>query len=345
MSAARRAVRAVLFDRDGTLVHDVPYNGDPDLVRPVDGAREAVALLRANGVRVGVVTNQSGVARGLIGDDDVRRVNRRIDDLIGPFDVWAVCPHGPDDGCHCRKPQPGMVLWAAGRVCAAPASCVVVGDIGADMEAAERAGAHGILVPNDRTRPEETAAAPHVAPDLLTAARAILDAPPDLPAGPAASTAGRDRDTDLAAGDRAAGGPAVPGAGAGGWAVGEGGGAGAGGGVSGRGAASGGGPGVVRDSVHGFDRNRGAGDRAAGGPAVPGAGADGCAGGEGDWVGSGGGVSGRERTLAASGGGQEHARGPDRGGDTDAAEPARPGPPPAGAGRTRDGGDRRGRPA
>lgn len=178
MSAADSPVKAVLFDRDGTLVHDVPYNGDPDLVRPVEGAREAVALLRAHGIRVGVVTNQSGVARGLITDGDVRRVNRRVDELIGAFDVWAVCPHGPDDGCHCRKPQPGLVLWAAGRVCAAPADCVVIGDIGADTEAAARAGARGILVPNDRTRPQETAAAAHVAPDLLTAVRALLTGPP-----------------------------------------------------------------------------------------------------------------------------------------------------------------------
>ncbi|WP_374121207.1 D-glycero-alpha-D-manno-heptose-1,7-bisphosphate 7-phosphatase [Streptomyces sp. RS2] len=154
MSSADSPVKAVLFDRDGTLVHDVPYNGDPDLVRPVEGAREAVALLRAHGIRVGVVTNQSGVARGLISDGDVRRVNRRVDELIGPFDVWAVCPHGPDDGCHCRKPRPGLVLWAAGRVCAAPAACVVIGDIGADTEAAERAGARG------HPRPPTTAPAP-----------------------------------------------------------------------------------------------------------------------------------------------------------------------------------------
>ncbi|WP_193776597.1 HAD family hydrolase [Streptomyces sp. E2N166] len=171
-------VKAVLFDRDGTLVHDVPYNGDPERVRPVEGAREAVALLRAHDIRTGVVTNQSGVARGLISDTDVRRVNRRIDDLVGPFDVWAICPHGPDDGCHCRKPQPGLVLWAAGRICTDPADCVVIGDIGADTEAAERAGAHGILVPNAQTRPEETATAAHVAPDLLTAVRAVLAGPP-----------------------------------------------------------------------------------------------------------------------------------------------------------------------
>ncbi|MEU7060980.1 HAD family hydrolase [Streptomyces sp. NPDC046197] len=171
-------VRAVLFDRDGTLVEDVPYNGDPDRVRPVDGAREALRMLRAHGIRTGVVTNQSGVARGLVSAADVRRVNERVDDLIGPFDVWAVCPHAPGDGCHCRKPQPGMVLWAAGRVCTPPADIVVIGDIGADTEAARRAGAHGILVPTAQTRPQETAAAEHVAADLPTAVRAVLAGPP-----------------------------------------------------------------------------------------------------------------------------------------------------------------------
>ncbi|MET9390570.1 HAD family hydrolase [Streptomyces sp. NPDC006624] len=171
-------VKAVLFDRDGTLVEDVPYNGDPDRVRPVPGAREALGLLRDRGVRTGVVTNQSGVARGLITEADVRRVHHRLDELLGPFDVFAVCPHGPGDACRCRKPEPGMVLWAAGRLCADPGALVVIGDIGADMEAARRAGAHGVLVPNAVTRPEETAAADHVAPDLLTAVRALLDGVP-----------------------------------------------------------------------------------------------------------------------------------------------------------------------
>ncbi|MFD7702618.1 D-glycero-alpha-D-manno-heptose-1,7-bisphosphate 7-phosphatase [Streptomyces caelestis] len=176
-------VRAVLFDRDGTLVHDVPYNADPDLVRPVDGAREALDALRARGIRTGVVTNQSGIARGLLTEADARRVNRRVDELLGPFDVWAVCPHGPGDGCPCRKPRPGMILRAAGRIRVRPADCVVVGDIGADVEAARRAGARAVLVPTPETRPEETSAAPHVAPDLSTAVRLILDTPPwDEPA-------------------------------------------------------------------------------------------------------------------------------------------------------------------
>ncbi|MFD8519102.1 D-glycero-alpha-D-manno-heptose-1,7-bisphosphate 7-phosphatase [Streptomyces capillispiralis] len=171
-------VGAVLFDRDGTLVHDVPYNADPGLVRPVEGAREALDALRARGIRTGVVTNQSGIARGLLTEADARRVNRRVEELLGPFDVWALCPHGPDDGCHCRKPRPGMVLWAAGRICVDPADCVVIGDIGADMEAARRAGAHGILVPTPQTRPEETAAAPHVAENLPAAVQLLLPDPP-----------------------------------------------------------------------------------------------------------------------------------------------------------------------
>jgi HAD superfamily hydrolase (TIGR01662 family) len=177
-------VKAVLFDRDGTLVHDVPYNADPDRVRPVDGAREALRLLRSHSLPTGVVTNQSGIGRGLLTHTDVRLVNQRIDELLGPFDVWAVCPHAPDEGCHCRKPQPGLVLWAAGRLCTAPADCVVIGDIGADVEAARRAGAQGILVPTPRTRPEETADADRTAPDLLTAVRAVLAAADETPARP-----------------------------------------------------------------------------------------------------------------------------------------------------------------
>ncbi|MFJ8510471.1 D-glycero-alpha-D-manno-heptose-1,7-bisphosphate 7-phosphatase [Streptomyces avermitilis] len=168
----------VLFDRDGTLIHDVPYNGDPERVRPVDGAREALDLLRTRGIGTGVVTNQSGVARGLLSTADVRRVNARVDELLGPFDVWAVCPHGTDDGCHCRKPRPGMILWAAGRLRTQPERIAVIGDIGADMEAARRADALGILVPTAQTRPEEIAAAEHVAADLSTAVRAVLSGPP-----------------------------------------------------------------------------------------------------------------------------------------------------------------------
>lgn len=165
---------AVLFDRDGTLVHDVPYNGDPDRVVPVSGAREALRRLREEGVATGVVSNQSGVARGLITPDQVAAVNARVDALLGPLEAWAWCPHGPEDGCDCRKPLPGLILRAASALGVAPSECAVVGDIGADMEAARAAGARGVLVPTPVTRREEVAAAPELAANLPAAVELLL---------------------------------------------------------------------------------------------------------------------------------------------------------------------------
>lgn len=165
---------AVLLDRDGTLVHDVPYNGEPDRVSPVEGAREALDRLRAAGVRLGVVTNQSGVARGLLTREQVDAVNARVAQLLGPFDTWQVCPHGPDRDCACRKPAPGMVQAACADLGVPPERCALVGDIGADVEAALAAGATPVLVPTRVTRPHEVAAAPHRAADLAAAVDLLL---------------------------------------------------------------------------------------------------------------------------------------------------------------------------
>ncbi|MFG1779259.1 HAD-IIIA family hydrolase [Micromonospora sp. NPDC049051] len=165
---------AVLLDRDGTLIEDVPYNGDPEKVRPMPGARAALDRLRAAGLRLAVVTNQSGLARGLFTEAQMRAVHARVEQLLGPFDAWAVCPHDDGDGCGCRKPAPGLVHAAARQLGTVPSRCVLVGDIGRDMTAASAAGASAILVPTPVTRPQEVAAAPQVAPDLPAAVAEIL---------------------------------------------------------------------------------------------------------------------------------------------------------------------------
>jgi HAD superfamily hydrolase (TIGR01662 family) len=183
---------AVLFDRDGTLVVDVPYNGDATLVEPVPGAREALDRLRSAGLRIGVVTNQSGIARGLFSDDQMDAVHARIEDLLGPFDTWQVCPHDDAAGCRCRKPAPGMILEAAAALGTTPERCVVVGDIGRDMTAAVAAGAGGILVPTPATPAHEVAAAQAVAGDLRSAADLILRRQ-RLVAGPSVAVADRPR--------------------------------------------------------------------------------------------------------------------------------------------------------
>lgn len=171
-------LKAVLFDRDGTLVVDVPYNGDPQLVRPMEAAAPALARVRRAGLATGVISNQSGVARGLLTLDQVQAVNERIDQIMGPFDVWEVCPHGPGDGCQCRKPKPGMIVNACRRLGVEPGEAAFIGDIGADVEAATAAGVRGVLVPTPVTRKEEVAAAESVADDLAEAVALLLDVHP-----------------------------------------------------------------------------------------------------------------------------------------------------------------------
>ncbi len=165
---------AVLFDRDGTLVHDVPYNGDPSKVRPVAGARASLRRLRELGVPTAVVSNQSGIARGRVTMAQVTAVQRRLEELVGPLGPVEICPHGPDDGCACRKPSPELITRACRALGVDATSCVVIGDTAADVDAARAAGAVGILVPTAVTRREEVAAARLVAPDLRAAVELAL---------------------------------------------------------------------------------------------------------------------------------------------------------------------------
>ncbi len=169
--------RAVLLDRDGTLVVDVPYNGDPDLVEPMPGAREALDLLRAHEIPTAVVSNQSGIGRGRITPAQCDAVFARMAELLGPLGPVFICPHTPEDGCACRKPQPELIVRAAAELRVPVEDCVMIGDIGADVGAAHAAGARAVLVPTPQTRPQEVAYAQQcarVAPDLLSAVRLLL---------------------------------------------------------------------------------------------------------------------------------------------------------------------------
>jgi D-glycero-D-manno-heptose 1,7-bisphosphate phosphatase len=177
MASNASQLKAVLFDRDGTLVIDVPYNGDPSKVRPFPGARKVLDELRGLGLATGVLSNQSGVARGLLTLDQVDSVNNRVEELLGPFDVWEVCPHSAEDSCSCRKPAPGMIHAACDRLGIRASEAAFIGDIGSDVEAARAAGARGVLVPTPVTREEEVAAAPEVAADLEQAVALLLKGP------------------------------------------------------------------------------------------------------------------------------------------------------------------------
>jgi HAD superfamily hydrolase (TIGR01662 family) len=182
---------AVLCDRDGTLIVDVPYNDDPALVRPLPTVRHGLARLRAAGIAVGIVSNQSGIARGRLTEDDVVRVMGRVDDLLGPFAAVVWCPHGPDDGCACRKPRPGLLLRAVEELDLDLERSVMIGDALTDIRAGQAAGVgRCVLLRTGRGRdqerlPEAAGLPPFAVYDDLQAA---LDSLSELVAEPARTT-------------------------------------------------------------------------------------------------------------------------------------------------------------
>jgi histidinol-phosphate phosphatase family protein len=176
-SARRDPPLAVLLDRDDTIIEDGPYLRDPAGVRPVPGALDALGRLREAGLLLAVVTNQSGVAKRLIAPDELVAVNAKVDAVLGPFDSWQICVHDAGDGCRCRKPAPGMVRAAADALGVDTTRCVVIGDTGADVDAALTAGADAVLVPTERTLRHEisnASARARVAATLTEAVSLVL---------------------------------------------------------------------------------------------------------------------------------------------------------------------------
>jgi histidinol-phosphate phosphatase family protein len=141
---------AVFLDRDGTLIHDVGYPNDPESVRLLDGAAKALATLRQRGFRLVVVSNQSGIARGLVTPMQAAAVHERFVEELSRYgaavDDARYCPHGPDDGCSCRKPEAGLLLSAADELGLDPESSFSIGDKESDVEAGRRLGCRTILL-------------------------------------------------------------------------------------------------------------------------------------------------------------------------------------------------------
>jgi histidinol-phosphate phosphatase family protein len=141
---------AVFLDRDGTLIEDKGFLGDPDGVEVLPTVVDALRLLAAHDYATIVISNQSGIARGLLDDEGVRSVNaeiaRRLEADGLEIDGWYWCPHYGDD-CTCRKPEPGLLHRAVREHALTLAGAAMVGDRGSDVELGHRAGIAGILVP------------------------------------------------------------------------------------------------------------------------------------------------------------------------------------------------------
>lgn len=182
--------RAVFLDKDGTLVHDVPYNVDPDRLVLTERACEGLQLLQDQGFALYVITNQPGIAKGLFDIAALKKVEARLREMLKEGGVhlsgFYYCPHSLDGvipdisiHCDCRKPRSGMLLQAAGDHDIDLSRSWMVGDILNDVEAGHRAGCRTVLIDNGNETEWEVSPArtpDFTARDLYHAACEILSA-------------------------------------------------------------------------------------------------------------------------------------------------------------------------
>ena len=161
MAGRQRDRRLVILDRDGVINEDSDaFIKSVDEWRPLPGSIGAIAALSRNGYTVAVASNQSGLARGLFARPALRNMHRKLRRLVaargGRVDRIVVCPHGPDDGCSCRKPAPGLLLRLARHYGTSLDGVPVVGDSLRDLEAAAAVGAAPVLVRTGKGRKTES---------------------------------------------------------------------------------------------------------------------------------------------------------------------------------------------
>jgi lipopolysaccharide heptosyltransferase II len=174
------AAPVVYLDRDGTLNFDPGYLNQPEQLRLLPGVGPAVARLNRAGFRTVVLSNQSGVARGLITQDQLEGIHKRLRELLAEHGAWLdgifICPHHPDEGCNCRKPAPGLIHRAHLELGATLDNAIVIGDKATDMDLARNVGALAIFVRSGNAPQEEQArmAARGLEPDYV--ARDLTDA-------------------------------------------------------------------------------------------------------------------------------------------------------------------------
>jgi len=148
---------AVFLDRDGTVIEEVGYLNNIGQLKLIPGAAQAIGRLNKAGIPVIMITNQSGIARGYFSESLVRKLHRRLEELLAiesaHLDGIYYCPHHQAEGkapyrqqCRCRKPNPGMIEQATADLCLGNRHFFVVGDKRVDLELANRVGADGILV-------------------------------------------------------------------------------------------------------------------------------------------------------------------------------------------------------
>ena len=153
--------RAVFLDRDGTLILDKDYLADPEKVTLMEGAVEALCQLRNSGYMLIIISNQSGIGRGIFSEGDMEKVNAKVADLFREngveFDAVLICPHAPEDNCECRKPSPKLLFDAAEKFDIDLANSAMIGDKESDAKCGIAAGCkYNIFLDNGKQPPPDS---------------------------------------------------------------------------------------------------------------------------------------------------------------------------------------------
>ena len=190
MTAARGGRPAAFLDRDGTIIRDTVYIRDPDDVELLPGAAAAIKRLNQQSVVVIVVTNQSGIGRGLLSPEEYEAVRSRIDATLAKhgarIDATYMCPHHPDraEGCDCRKPGLGMYRQAIGDYGVDPKLSLFAGDRWRDVAPSASLGGFAMLLDTPSTPDEEferaSSSGVGISASLAEAVDRYLDALPGL---------------------------------------------------------------------------------------------------------------------------------------------------------------------
>ena len=142
--------RAVILDRDGTVIEERHYLSDPEHVTLIAGVAPALRALRQMGLRVVVVTNQSAIGRGFLDQHCLEQIHERLQQLLAAegalLDGIYYCPHIPEQACACRKPKPGLMEQVEHDHRVDPRACFVVGDKQCDLDFGRQVGATTFLV-------------------------------------------------------------------------------------------------------------------------------------------------------------------------------------------------------
>jgi D-glycero-D-manno-heptose 1,7-bisphosphate phosphatase len=169
---------AVFFDRDGTLMRDTEYCSDPRNVEVFGDASWSLQKLKERGYKLFIITNQSGIGRGYFTEEQYAVVEAEVLRQLGPklIDATYFCPHGPDQICSCRKPEPGMLTQAAYDHQIDLARSFLVGDKDSDIQCGIKAGVKTVLVQTGYGKYADQEAPDFVAEDIGAAVNVILRA-------------------------------------------------------------------------------------------------------------------------------------------------------------------------